>query len=83
MARSSPLLRPPAPTSPRPAPACGEVRSPKGPGGGSRQQPELPPPLPAQVDFLRLTNPPISKGVRSYGRALLALTAQGGARTLC
>lgn len=64
----------------RPAVRCDR---PKRPWGGSQQQPELPPPLPAQVDFLRLTNPQISKGVRSHGRALFTLIAQGRARTLC
>lgn len=82
MARSS-LLRPPAARPDLPARGS---RLPRGASalkglGGSQQQPELPPPLPTQVDFLQVTNPQISKGVRSHGRALFTLIAQERART--
>lgn len=65
---------PPRPPRARRPPAVRYVL-PKRPGGGSQQQPELPPPFPAQVDFLRVTNPQISKGVRSHGHALFTLLA--------
>lgn len=73
---------PPRPPRARRRPAV-RCDCPERPWGWSQHQPALPPPLPAQVDFLWLTNPQISKGVRSHGRALFTLIAQGRARTLC